>query len=381
MKSDNNRLHSIDALRGLAAITIVLYHARSMLWIGVKEAWQKYGLSLNINAWLGYLTVPLYFGGFAAIGLFFILSGYCIHRQGALKLSRNPNAPFNFKQFALRRLWRIYPTYIAALFITAVIDAYLNTYHPTQTTGQDNSVFGFFMSLLSLQGLAAPTFGSNAVFWTLALELHFYVVYPLLYYISRKYGALQATGLTLVTSLIYLIADMLLGITQIFPNRFHGGGPIFLPYWFTWGFGFYLAEVEAGRAFMPKNLKIFVALSTILTIPTMNAQPLALKYFTSTLIFGAILWWSIISGEESFWRRFPGKILAKIGIFSYSIYAIHVPCLLMYKAIITHSSTENFVTILPVFIGCIISLCAGGFLFLTVERHSFKYLKKVKVIS
>lgn len=126
MKSNQIRLNSIDALRGLAAVIIVLYHARGMLWVGTREVWQRYGLSPNVNAWLGYVSLPLStFGGFAALALFFVLSGYCIHRRGARNLSFNSN--LNLKEFALRRLWRIYPTYIAALCFTALVDAYLIT--------------------------------------------------------------------------------------------------------------------------------------------------------------------------------------------------------------------------------------------------------------
>ncbi|WP_334737724.1 acyltransferase family protein [Nostoc sp.] len=102
------RLNSIDALRGLAALTVVFYHARPMFWVGLGEIWKQYGLSIDINSWLGYATAPLYFGGLA-VNLFFIISGYCIHRRGAQQLISDSKASLNLKQYAIRRIWRIYP--------------------------------------------------------------------------------------------------------------------------------------------------------------------------------------------------------------------------------------------------------------------------------
>ena len=69
------RLKSIDILRGIGALTIVLFHARPMFWVGIGEIWNRYGLSFNPNALLGYATTLLVFGGFA-VDLFFVLSGY-----------------------------------------------------------------------------------------------------------------------------------------------------------------------------------------------------------------------------------------------------------------------------------------------------------------
>lgn len=379
MKSTPNRLNSIDALRGLAALTVVFYHARAMLWVGLGETWKQYGLSTNINGWLGYATAPLYFGGLA-VELFFVLSGYCIHRRGARNLAANPSSEINLKQFAFRRLWRLYPTYFAVLCITAFVDAYVIAYYPTEVPiGQDNSLFAFFMSLLSLQGLASPTFGSNGVFWTLALELHLYIAYPLLYYISRVQGPVKALGITWVFSSIYILIDMLIGLSNKFPYR-GAGGPIFLPYWFTWAFGFYLAEVESGRASLPKKFWLMAVIGAILTVPISLLRLWDVARLTSTLAFGGLLYWSISLKGQSFWSNFAGQLLARIGVFSYSLYAVHVPCLLLFKVAVEFNLQAS-TTLLPAILGTLLSLLSAWFLFLVVEQWSLKPVSQWKILK
>ncbi|SRR5579883_1458176 len=376
--SNITRLNSIDALRGLAALIVVIYHARAILWVGLSETWKRYGLSPNINSWLGYATTPFSVGGLAVV-LFFVLSGYCIHRKGALALACNPDAKLDIKQFLIRRLWRIYPVYVLSLCITAIIDSYLIAHQSISVLpGQDDSFFAFAMSLLSLQGLAAPQFGSNGVFWTLALELHFYLIYPLLYYISRKYGATKATIVTLIASIAYISFDILSGFSAKLPYRTNGV-PIFLPYWFTWGFGFYLAEVEAGRACLPKKFYILSIVGAMLTVPALISGYQPLSYFTSTLTFGWLLWWSTTSHGEFFWKNFFGQMLSKVGTFSYSLYAIHLPCILIFKSLISPKE-EPFISLIPAIFAIAVSVICGFLLFIIVERWTLKFPSQLKFL-
>lgn len=379
MQSPSNRLNSIDALRGLAALMVVLYHARSLLWVGIVDTWRRYGLSADINAWLGYATAPLYFGGLG-VTLFFVLSGYCIHRRGAQCLAVKPAAQLNLKVFAFRRIWRIFPTYFAVLCITALVDAYVITYHPTQVPGgQDNSLFAFCMNLLSLQGLVSPNFGSNGVLWTLALELHLYAAYPLLYYMSRVYSPVKVLQITFIVGLIYVLFARLIDLPALLPYR-GAGGPIFLPYWFTWAVGFYVAEVEVGRATFPSRFWLFAIVVSILAIPISFLELGDLAEFGFALAFGGLVYWSITRQGNYFWSCSPGQLLAKIGLFSFSLYAMHVPCLVLFKALVT-TSKEEFTSLFPTLMGSLLSLAAGWFLFLLVEQWSLKPLPQWHVLK
>jgi peptidoglycan/LPS O-acetylase OafA/YrhL len=373
-KDITKRLQAIDALRGLAALIVLLYHARMMLWVGLKETWNQYGLSINPNAWLAYLTIPVSFCGGLAVSLFFVLSGYCIHRRGAKQLANESRPSINLKQFALRRLWRLYPTYLAALLLTALVDSFVfSASDRALTTGYDLSLPTFVASLFALQGLAAPYFGSNGVFWTLALELHFYLLYPILFYGSRRYGPKLVLLTTLIISASYSCFDLSFNLTSWLPYR-GAFNPIFLPAWFTWTFGFYLAEVEADRTQLPSDRWLFLLLSFVFTSAAMLLKLHNFAGITSTVLVGELLIWSLSANGSIFWGGWFGRVLASVGEFSYSLYATHVPLILLLKFFLMPTG-QRWIDFIPVVATCFAVMGFSWFMFLLVERWTLKPIR------
>lgn len=340
------RVSAIDALRGMAALAVLLYHARGVFWVGIAETYRQHAWQPDLSAWLGYLSAPLGLGG-QGVTLFFVLSGYCIHRRGARLLATNPDLQLDWKTFAGRRFWRIYPTYLAALLVTALIDQWLAGKTGTLPPGQDNSPYALLMSCLTLQGYFAPHFGSNGVFWTLAMEVHLYAAYPLLFLLSRRWGPQMTLGLTLLAGLGYVAADQLIGIEKHLPHRFQSG-PVLLPYWFTWTLGFYWAEVEAGRA-ADFGDRIWRWLATGCGVAGLTFSLAHWQYPAEVcwaLFFTSLLRWSLRLRGQQFWNQHLGRGLAVVGVFSYSLYAIHAPLLLAIHAMLDPMS-QKYPTIWP----------------------------------
>jgi hypothetical protein len=69
------RLRSIDALRGLAAIGVVLYHT-------VQRP--PNGIPARLLDWPAYVVQFGSSFGYIGVFLFFVISGFCIHLQWAL---------------------------------------------------------------------------------------------------------------------------------------------------------------------------------------------------------------------------------------------------------------------------------------------------------
>ena len=113
----NSRLHGIDILRALAALVVVLYHARTEFWIGLQQTYRIYGShTVRPDIWLSYASIPFSLG-WLGVPVFFVLSGYCIHLGVARKLTNDPGHRLDVRKFYIRRIVRIYPVYIAALLL------------------------------------------------------------------------------------------------------------------------------------------------------------------------------------------------------------------------------------------------------------------------
>jgi len=375
-----SRLNAIDGLRGLAALAVLVYHARSSFWVGIGATYREHGLTPNLNAWIGYLTAPFNFGGLG-VTLFFVLSGYCIHRRGARNLATKEPRDFDLATFASRRFWRIFPTYVCALLFTALIDYWLQEVSGRSVPNQDNSVSTFLISLLTLQGYAAPSFGSNGVFWTLAMEIHLYAMYPLLYALSFRIGPVRVLALTFFISLLYTICEMLFGFESLLANR-SARGPIFLPYWFTWTMGFYLAEVEAGRCRDAGN-KVWFSASIVafpigVYLSLMNHYLLAEIFWA--IVFVSLLRTSLKPRGEEIWQMRIGRFVAQIGVFSYSLYAVHAPVLLLFHRLISPADpTYKFETLWMTLAGVVVSLVFAYFFFQLVERWSIPKTSGIEV--
>ena len=93
------RYPELDALRGIAALVVVIFHYLVM--------WHSATL---FDTRLGSLLYPLV-AGHEAVILFFLLSGFVL----ALPLLAGDQMPYS--RFALRRVLRIYGPYLMALLL------------------------------------------------------------------------------------------------------------------------------------------------------------------------------------------------------------------------------------------------------------------------
>lgn len=370
-RESQSRIEAVDALRGIAALIVVIYHARCGLWIGIGELYRQYGLKPSFEVLLGYLTAPFSLG-WTGVVLFFVLSGYCIHRRGALLLANTPDAPFNFMVFFKRRFFRIYPTYVAALLLTGFVGWHLSSNTSLSfPLKADHSFPTFIASLLSLQGYVAPCFGGNVVFWTLAMEIHLYLAYPLLFKISKLYGPNSVLWFAFVVSISFISIDFLFGIQKSFEYR-SSMGPVFLPYLFAWTVGFYISEVEAGRAFLPSQK--FRRWLTVISL-FFGLALVSLKYSEQSsifwaIVFGSVLTWSLTPAGRVFWGSFFGKSMTYIGVFSYSLYAIHSPMLMLFKAYANPNGL--YISLAPIIASVFFALISAYVFFILIERWSLR---------
>ena len=170
------RLRSIDALRGIAAMGVVVYHC-----IGIGPYLQSRFFLVRYPVQLIQLTSSF---GYIGVFLFFVISGFCIHLQWARAQASGVTPTIHFGSFWKRRIRRLYPPYIIALALYLLLTAW--------SIGIDVShffIYDVLMHLLMLHNLDPHTcYSINGVFWTLAIEEQLYLAYFLLLFLRRRWG-------------------------------------------------------------------------------------------------------------------------------------------------------------------------------------------------
>lgn len=185
-----SRLENVDALRGVAALSVVLFH-----FVFCEKEWLGENALTSIMAW-GKLGVPV----------FFVLSGFVL----PYSLDKARYTLASYPRFILRRLARLEPPYIVALAFSLVVGLIL--YHASRSgTPPIDGPWHLLSHIGYLTGLFEKAW-VNPVFWTLALEFQFYlllgVVFPLLVSVSAgvrlaSFGGLLIMGMIPAQTLVF----------------------------------------------------------------------------------------------------------------------------------------------------------------------------------
>ncbi|WP_233869972.1 acyltransferase family protein [Paraburkholderia adhaesiva] len=316
--------HLIDALRGFAALLVAYFHCRQVTWIGMEAFHHSHASLAEPSSIAAWLTLPVAWGS-AGVPIFFVISGYCIHRSGAARLVANPDFRLDARQFWLRRLVRIYPVLLAALLLTFAADSISLTLSPVSHKILDIGPRAFLINLFSLQGVAGKTYGSNGALWTLSLEVQFYLLYPLVFALRRRFGlaAIVAgiAAINVVSALTLQRHDL----------------TFFTSYWFSWILGAWIAEARLRNS---PGIPFAYATATLLA-----AAGCVAFHFGQ---YGAFQLWSLAFAcylVKALSRPFvPGRIVtpifSKIGDFSYSLYLIHLPLFVLLASLLYRSALQ-----------------------------------------
>ncbi len=319
-----NRLRGIDALRGAAALGVVLYHA-------VEQG--KHVLPDNLFHSPVRLVQFASSFGYLGVFLFFVISGFCIHLQWARAKAAGSDPVIRFGPFWKRRIRRLYPPYIIALLIFLLLTA--------ATAGLNFTRFFFYdlgMHLLMLHNLDPKTcYTINGVFWTLAIEEQLYLAYFLLLFLRIRWG----WGITLGVCLMARLGWMLFSHLAWLKTGF--GIPVpesAAAHWFTWALGAIGVEVMFGLIRLrgwSRDLRLATvlivaasALSSYLPVISKNTLLHDTSWFLIHPLWGVgffIVVNRVVLAEQSWVRqaKLPSlvSLFTTLGVFSYSIYLTH----------------------------------------------------------
>ena len=286
----------IQFLRGLAVLLVVFFH----------------------------LQVPFFQNGFLGVDIFFVISGFLmakLYDKGTIL------------DFYKRRLNRIYPAYAMTLFITLLIGAFV-------TIPVD------FNQLIE-QSIAGSLFVSNVYYWyqnsyfdhqafmpylnlwSLAVEVQFYLLIPFLYPFLRRSKWLFFL-VFIVSLLSCFVVQTISPKTSFFQMPFR-----------IWEFliGAYVAwwsNTKIALLLKHRNYSFLFLVILAFSLFALELKPdaektifnghPALPAFIITLLTGIVIKCGV---DTNILKSFPGRFFVKLGDYSYSIYLVHFPIIVL----------------------------------------------------
>lgn len=353
--SEKNRQHFyiFDSLRGLGALAVVLFH------LGGHE-----GMKNVIDASPGVVAIALSYGTFG-VAVFFVLSGFVIsYSLDRWRQSRFDKEASWFKYVA-KRLIRLTPPYYAAI-VVALVFALL----AAATSGEDFepglvpfSFTRFLAHLFYVQEIVG-FINFNDVFWTLAIELQFYLVLVMLWWVREKvpFGNLVIP----VAALACLAWPFALVAVE-------GRSPWFAALFYSFCAGSLLHEVWKQRLPIWTPLAYVGLLFVALVAGGPNPGFLITTIGTTLLILSAIKF----DGLSSWLSRGSFRWLGKI---SYSLYLIHTPILGAAFVVVFKIFGEGslVVDLFAATLAVVASLIGATFFYYLFELPSIKFGSKIR---
>jgi len=293
------RIPQIQALRALAAVLVVIYHAKVTS------------------------------GGYIGVDIFYVISGFLI--TGLLLRELDGTGSLALKAFYLRRVRRLLPASFFILFVTAIVAW---TVYPTTLRlglGKDIAAAGAYLSnyLFALWQMDYQNLNATPPvvihYWSLAVEEQFYLFWPFIILALYRFGARRAVliGVAAITIASFLLSLFLTPREPIWsfyslPTR-------------AWELG-----IGALLLFIPKRIKFssnygWAALVLILygTLTFTDRTP-----FPGTAALVPVIGTAFAIASLNNWPRAMNrfgklKIVQWLGEISYPLYLWHWPVLVI----------------------------------------------------
>ena len=350
-------IQSVDGLRGLACLAVVTchcyFHASGFQW----------PLGLPRLLWRGYLGVEV----------FFVLSGFCL----AYPMFSRADRPDDWKLYARKRAQRILPAYWAALLLFGLVSFGIHHYHVQPFASSGFLVLPSVRQFLYAFFLIGVWF--NTSFWTLTVEARWYILFPFLMKIHRRFKGTGLLAVTCCVSLVYALIQRRSGGAKL--DFLVGPLPLFLPlfalginsaHWIT------RKDALAQRLLSPGLCRCGLLCSVVLTLLVIPADATETTSYTRIVLGGFLALFLLLTAlrDPLGQRILAWKPLAGVGAISYSLYLIHYP-LIELMAQITKPRHWSPLTQFCFYEGFMAALCIGcAYLFYQLAERPFLFQKQ-----
>ncbi|HAM4717843.1 TPA: acyltransferase [Escherichia coli] len=281
-----NRLHGLDAWRGVAAIMVAIYH-------------------FNVNSFMHELTIVK--NSWLFVEFFFVLSGFIMMYNYSDRINnREQLLSFLFKRFS--RIWPLH-IFVLFLFVPVAIAGYvIGNIDPSRF-----SVASFISNVFLIQSLGVNDGVTwNSPSWSISSEFFVYVAFGLITLIFTK-GWCR-----------FIIPSL---ICFVILTNFSNMGDAYKLAFFRCGYSFFIGCVVY-YLYKSKSLKsgtwleILSVVAVVLTMSLFLIKGNDLIAYCIPFLFCAIVF-SFARGDGVISKAMENNLFIKMGEVSYSIYMTH----------------------------------------------------------
>lgn len=377
------KIPPLDGLRAVAILLVLMRHA-------TYPVTERYNAIASIGSW--DLRVPL-LNGWMGVDLFFVISGFLITHHLLNRWPGRLSIGFMLRYWS-KRILRTFPAYYAAVAIAIV--GLVPMFDPRV----DDLAYTLRVHLAFLQDYL----GSNLVpaFWSLGVEEKFYLLCPLVLWVSRGFALRRKIPFFLVLAVTpaalrwATLADVEAGLENYVAFFWQIRSPFHLAMDGLW-VGVMCALIYRERSritFLDEKFanRLLVASMFVLAVLMWPAAwfddqlfvPAILVLNIVSFAFGGVLF-AVICGRTFLNGLLESAALRAISTLSYSIYLVHmmfVPLSLgIVDALLGNSADVNAVFYLGIFavVFCTLSFAAGAVLHFTVEKPFLLLKDRIKI--
>ncbi|MGS2724282.1 acyltransferase family protein [Porticoccus sp. GXU_MW_L64] len=351
MIEDKKKFKAIHGMRGLAAISVVIFHLSG----NIQPQFQGhfFDFALKIFSY-GYLGVPI----------FFVISGFVISYSTA-------SAQVNFRyfgNFVLRRSIRLDITYWASIMLALVLLAIKNKFLDQSEVFP--SVGTILLNMFYLQELMEADPVISVVYWTLCLEVQFYLFYILSIWGAQKISIFHSYGVNVISccSLGFYSILLDLGFCE---NNING---LFVSNWHYFLMGVLACNVVRGLPFSHHVFISWLVIEVLFQGFFKFKEYAVAGVLCSVLIF---LMWKY----ELMDKLFNGRKLMYLGTVSYPLYLVHPDIgwkVISFAKYLMNDSVSSWQAGIILIIGVYISIIVAHIFHLLFEVPTQRIAKELK---
>lgn len=360
---------ALDALRGLAILVVTFYRFR----YGPED-----------DSYAGQLLAHGLHWGSRGVDLFFVLSGFLI--TGILFDSKTRDPHF-FRNFYARRTLRIFPLYFGSLALFLILMPLCFAMPIAFDAARENQFWLWaYCSNIYMSFDGSWCFGALDHFWSLAVEEHFYLVWPFVIFFCSQRQALIAA-----LSIAALAALGRIGLSVVTEP----GVAVDVATWFRCDallIGSAFALLLRGN--MDRSTFRWIAWGA-LTIGLLGSVPWLLQpesrmktipHTTFAIMFGGVVALAATSAPQSWWQKvWNSRILGTFGRYSYAMYVFQAPLIPLLAPVFSTAILLNYTgSMLAARLIYILSMTALTFALAIVswhvlEKHCLKLKKRFEL--